>query len=130
MVSISRNTSQACGKHYINDQRVSRDDRYQDVYNPATGEITGRVALASRQTVGEAVAAAQAAFASWADTPPIRRARDGTGEGGVENASQQPTDSGEKSVVSRERPASLRAHLVLLFSTARPLQPSTVGTRA
>jgi len=23
-------------EHYINDQRVSRDDRYQDVYNPAT----------------------------------------------------------------------------------------------
>ncbi len=21
-------------EHYINDQRVSRDDRYQDVYNP------------------------------------------------------------------------------------------------
>ncbi|MPQ87379.1 aldehyde dehydrogenase family protein, partial [Pseudomonas sp. MAFF 730085] len=61
--------------HYINDQRVSRDDRYQDVYNPATGEVTGRVALASRQTVGEAVDAAQAAFAGWADTPPIRRAR-------------------------------------------------------
>ena len=42
-------------EHYINDQRVSRDDRYQDVYNPATGEVTARVALASRQTVGEAV---------------------------------------------------------------------------
>ena len=62
-------------EHYINDQRVSRDDRYQDVYNPATGAVTARVALASRQTVGEAVAAAQAAFADWADTPPIRRAR-------------------------------------------------------
>ena len=62
-------------EHYINDQRVSRDDRYQDVYNPATGEVTARVALASRQTVAEAVAAAQAAFAGWADTPPIRRAR-------------------------------------------------------
>lgn len=44
-------------EHYINDERVSRDDRYQDVYNPATGDVTARVALASRQTVGEAVAA-------------------------------------------------------------------------
>jgi len=61
--------------HYINDERVSRNDRYQDVYNPATGEVTGRVALASRQTVDEAVAAAQAAFVSWSETPPIRRAR-------------------------------------------------------
>lgn len=61
--------------HYINDQRVDRDDRYQDVCNPATGEVTGRVALASRQTVDEAVAAASAAFVEWSETPPIRRAR-------------------------------------------------------
>lgn len=61
--------------HYINDERVSPNDRYQDVFNPATGEVTGRVALASRQTVDEAVAAAQAAFVSWSETPPIRRAR-------------------------------------------------------
>lgn len=62
-------------EHYINDERVSRDDRYQDVYNPATGEVTGRVALASVGTVSEAVAAANAAFTSWSETPPIRRAR-------------------------------------------------------
>ncbi|MGH8601291.1 MAG: CoA-acylating methylmalonate-semialdehyde dehydrogenase [Gammaproteobacteria bacterium] len=61
--------------HYINDERVSRNDRYQDVFNPATGEVTGQVALASRQTVNESVAAAQAAFESWSETPPIRRAR-------------------------------------------------------
>ncbi|MCO8164994.1 CoA-acylating methylmalonate-semialdehyde dehydrogenase [Pseudomonas sp. 21LCFQ010] len=62
-------------EHYINDARVSRDDRYQDVYNPATGEVTGKVALGSRKTVDEAVAAAKAAFADWSETPPIRRAR-------------------------------------------------------
>ncbi|MEN5141163.1 CoA-acylating methylmalonate-semialdehyde dehydrogenase [Pseudomonas juntendi] len=62
-------------EHYINDERVSRDDRYQDVYNPATGEVTGRVALASAGTVSEAVAAAKEAFSSWSETPPIRRAR-------------------------------------------------------
>ncbi|MGY4526825.1 CoA-acylating methylmalonate-semialdehyde dehydrogenase [Pseudomonas sp. TE21394] len=62
-------------EHYINDERVSRNDRYQDVYNPATGVVTGKVALANVATVNEAVAAAQAAFAGWSDTPPIRRAR-------------------------------------------------------
>lgn len=62
-------------EHYIDDACVSRDDRYQDVYNPATGEVTGRVALASASTVDEAVAAARAAFPEWSDTPPIRRAR-------------------------------------------------------
>lgn len=49
--------------------------RSQDVTNPATGAVTGRVALASAADVNTAVAAAQAAFAGWADTPPIRRAR-------------------------------------------------------
>ena len=46
-----------------------------DVTNPATGAVTGRVALANRGDVDAAVAAAQAAFPAWADTPPIRRAR-------------------------------------------------------
>ena len=49
--------------------------RFQDVFNPATGAVTGQVALANAADVGEAVAAAQAAFPAWADTPPIRRAR-------------------------------------------------------
>ncbi|MBT9467084.1 aldehyde dehydrogenase family protein, partial [Hydrogenophaga sp.] len=49
--------------------------RHQDVFNPATGAVTGKVALASAADVGTAVAAAQAAFPAWADTPPIRRAR-------------------------------------------------------
>ena len=37
--------------------------------------VTGQVALAARTEVDAAVAAAQAAFPAWADTPPIRRAR-------------------------------------------------------
>ncbi|RYF30276.1 MAG: aldehyde dehydrogenase family protein, partial [Comamonadaceae bacterium] len=49
--------------------------RTQDVTNPATGMVTGAAGLASADDVGAAVAAAQAAFPAWADTPPIRRAR-------------------------------------------------------
>ena len=49
--------------------------RTQDVFNPATGAVTGRVALADAAQVGAAVAAAQAAYPAWADTPPLRRAR-------------------------------------------------------
>ncbi|WP_332745690.1 CoA-acylating methylmalonate-semialdehyde dehydrogenase [Hydrogenophaga sp.] len=49
--------------------------RKQDVFNPATGAVSGKVALANRADVDAAVAAAQAAFPAWADTPPIRRAR-------------------------------------------------------
>ncbi|MGE0349210.1 CoA-acylating methylmalonate-semialdehyde dehydrogenase [Hydrogenophaga sp.] len=49
--------------------------RRQDVFNPATGAVSGQVALAGAADVATAVAAAQAAFPAWADTPPIRRAR-------------------------------------------------------
>ena len=70
------NTSFASIVHYVNGQRTAgASDRGQDVTNPATGQVTGRVALASRADVDAAVAAAKAAFPKWADTPPIRRAR-------------------------------------------------------
>ena len=49
--------------------------RAQDVFNPATGAVTGRVDLSSATDVATAVAAAQAAFPAWAELPPIRRAR-------------------------------------------------------
>ncbi|MGI9216381.1 MAG: CoA-acylating methylmalonate-semialdehyde dehydrogenase [Hydrogenophaga sp.] len=49
--------------------------RSQTVTNPATGAVTGQVPLANAADVDAAVAAAQAAFPAWADTPPIRRAR-------------------------------------------------------
>ena len=62
--------------HHIAGQRVpGRSGRAQNVTNPATGAVSGRVALANASEVGQAVAAAQAAFAGWADTPPLRRAR-------------------------------------------------------
>jgi malonate-semialdehyde dehydrogenase (acetylating)/methylmalonate-semialdehyde dehydrogenase len=62
--------------HFIGGQRVAGGKgRSQDVYNPATGEVSGQVALATGDDVAAAVAAAKAAFPKWADTPPIRRAR-------------------------------------------------------
>jgi len=62
--------------HFINGQRAAGTaTRAQDVFNPASGAVTGRVALAHAADVDAAVAAAQAAFPAWADTPPIRRAR-------------------------------------------------------
>ena len=62
--------------HVIGGQvRAGTSGRVQDVFNPATGAVTGRVALASRDEVDAAVRAAHAAFPAWADTPPLRRAR-------------------------------------------------------
>jgi malonate-semialdehyde dehydrogenase (acetylating) / methylmalonate-semialdehyde dehydrogenase len=61
--------------HWINGAVASGAGREQDVFNPATGAVTGRVALAAASTVDQAVAAAQAAFPAWADAPPLKRAR-------------------------------------------------------
>ena len=49
--------------------------RTADIVNPATGDVAGQVALASRSTVEEAIAAAEAAFPAWRATPPAKRAR-------------------------------------------------------
>ncbi|HKB55702.1 MAG TPA: CoA-acylating methylmalonate-semialdehyde dehydrogenase [Ramlibacter sp.] len=67
--------SAAAIDHWIGGRTVAGAGRRADVFNPASGTITGRVALADAGEVGAAVAAAKAAFARWADTPPIRRAR-------------------------------------------------------
>lgn len=62
--------------HHIGGRVVAgASGRSQAVYNPATGAVARQVALASAAEVNAAVAAAQAAFAAWADTPPLRRAR-------------------------------------------------------
>ncbi len=62
--------------HYIGGKVVAgTSGRHQDVYNPATGAVSGKTALANSAEVDKAVAAAQAAFPAWADTSPLRRAR-------------------------------------------------------
>lgn len=61
-------------KYCVNGQWLeSNTDKYMDCYNPSTGEV---IALAPQCTVEEvesAVAAAQNAFPSWADTPVSKR---------------------------------------------------------
>ncbi|WP_428034175.1 CoA-acylating methylmalonate-semialdehyde dehydrogenase [Amphritea sp.] len=61
--------------HLINGQIVTDAARVQDIYNPATGTASKQVALASKATVEDAIAAAQAAFPEWRNTPAIKRAR-------------------------------------------------------
>ena len=62
--------------HFINGAKVANTSgRTLSVTNPSSGRVTGLAGLADVAQVGAAVAAAQAAFPKWADTPPIRRAR-------------------------------------------------------
>ena len=61
--------------HWINGRAVTDAGRAQEVTNPATGKTVRRVALASRSTVEQAIAAAEAAYPAWRETPPLKRAR-------------------------------------------------------
>src|SRR6266851_2501476 len=62
--------------HWVNGQILTgTSGRFGDVYNPASGELQARVALATPAEVDTAVAAAAAAFPDWASQPPLRRAR-------------------------------------------------------
>jgi malonate-semialdehyde dehydrogenase (acetylating) / methylmalonate-semialdehyde dehydrogenase len=62
--------------HWINGKRVAgTSGRMADVWNPATGEVQAKVALASKAELDAAVAAAGAAQPAWAATNPQRRAR-------------------------------------------------------
>ena len=60
--------------HLINGQIVNENGRTQDVFDPARGEAAKQVELASKTTVEQAIAAAQAAFPEWRNTPAAKRA--------------------------------------------------------
>ncbi|WP_344258862.1 CoA-acylating methylmalonate-semialdehyde dehydrogenase, partial [Brevibacterium celere] len=49
------------------------DTRLGEVTNPATGQVTGEVALADKATADAAIAAAAAAFPAWRDTSLAKR---------------------------------------------------------
>jgi malonate-semialdehyde dehydrogenase (acetylating) / methylmalonate-semialdehyde dehydrogenase len=61
--------------HLIGGRIVTLDSRSQGVFNPATGQAEKQVLLASKATVEEAIANAQAAFPAWRNTPALKRAR-------------------------------------------------------
>ena len=62
--------------HWIDGRRVDpQASNTRDVFNPATGAVSARVALAEPTDVQAAVTAARNAFPAWAATPPLRRAR-------------------------------------------------------
>ena len=62
--------------HYVGSRLVQGGgNRSASVYNPATGEVSAQVALASAEQVRDAVLNAKAAAPRWASTTPLRRAR-------------------------------------------------------
>lgn len=62
--------------HFVGGKTVKGSSgRTGDVYDPNTGEVQAKVALASRAEVEKAIANAEAAQPAWAATNPQRRAR-------------------------------------------------------
>lgn len=63
-------------KLLINGEFVeSKTQQWQDIINPATQEVIGQVPMATTDEVNAAIASAQAAFATWRQTPVQARMR-------------------------------------------------------
>src|SRR4051794_26663159 len=69
VTSLQEETMREIG-HFIGGAHVAGvSGNTGPVFNPASGEITGRVAMANAAEVDKAVAAAAAAWPAWANTP-------------------------------------------------------------
>ena len=63
-------------QHFVNGKVFkSSSKRTSRVFNPATGEQTSEVSLASKDDVDAVVQKAKEAFIDWSNKPPIQRAR-------------------------------------------------------
>ena len=62
--------------HFIDGKRISgKSGRFGDVFNPATGDVTKRVPLASLEETRKAITSAHTALPDWSATPPAKRAQ-------------------------------------------------------
>jgi malonate-semialdehyde dehydrogenase (acetylating)/methylmalonate-semialdehyde dehydrogenase len=63
-------------EHFVNGKKFSGNSkRTANVFNPATGEQSAKVKLASAQDLNTAVEEAKKAFFLWSKKPPLQRAR-------------------------------------------------------
>ena len=63
-------------EHFIEGKNYSGDSkRKSKVFNPATGEQSAEVKLATKEDVNKAVENAKNSFEKWSNTPPLQRAR-------------------------------------------------------
>ena len=63
-------------KNFINGEWVeAKTEKYEQVPNPATGEILAEVPISTAEDVNDAVQAAKEAFRTWSKTAVPRRAR-------------------------------------------------------
>ena len=106
----------------------------EEVINPATGEVIAEAPLSTKADVDAAVAAAKAAFESWAATPPAERARallrmaDLIEERGEEIADLEAADAGKpRSAVLEDEIPVMADNLRFFAGAARCLEGRAAG---
>ena len=63
-------------QHFVGGKSYSgNSNRFGKVFNPATGEQSAKVTLASTEDVNLAITNAKKSFETWAGKPPLKRAR-------------------------------------------------------
>ena len=61
-------------KYFVNGEfRESKTDKWYDLHNPSTGEVTGQAPCCTNEEVLEAIEAAKAAYPGWRNTPARKR---------------------------------------------------------
>lgn len=62
--------------HYIQGKLVAgKGKRFQQIFNPATGEVTAQVSFATSEEVTHAIEVAKKTFITWSQVTPLKRAR-------------------------------------------------------
>lgn len=61
--------------HFINGEKVVSTGSELNIYNPATGAVTGKLNVADKSLINQAVKAASEAYVTWSKTTPSQRAR-------------------------------------------------------
>lgn len=122
-------------RNFINGEFVdSVGEQVEPVINPATGDVIAEMASSSEADIDSAVAAARAAFPSWADTTPAERSRalarlaDACEEHAEEIARLEAIDAGKplKSVREDELPMIIDS-LRFFAGAARCLEGKSTG---
>lgn len=63
-------------KYFVNGEyKESKTEKYNEVYNPSTGDVEGLVPCCTEEEVIEAIQAAKAAFSAWSNTPVVKRSQ-------------------------------------------------------
>lgn len=63
-------------EHFIAGKKTTGvSQRQQDLFNPATGEVIGKVILGTKADAEKAIETAKKAYPEWAATTPLRRSR-------------------------------------------------------